>query len=94
VPLAANIFLFVPFTLYVGNLDGFVAPFSTILSLYFRPAIFLIGVLGLVGAVLPTSSFRCYLVLLAVVSLLFWVQGDILVWDYGVLDGRGIEWVS
>ena len=92
--LVANIFLFVPFTLYVGNLDEFVAPFSTILSLYFRPAIFFIGVLGLVGAVLPTSSCRCYLVLLAVVSLLFWLQGNILVWDYGALDGRGIDWAE
>ena len=25
-------------------------------------------------------------------GLLFWIQGHILVWDYGVLDGRAIIW--
>jgi len=90
--LASNIFLFAPFLLYVGNLDEFAVSFSTILSLYIRPAIFVIGVLGLVGIILPTSIFRRYLILLAVISLLFWFQGYILVWEYGVLDGRAIDW--
>ena len=90
--LAFNIFLFAPFTLYVGNLDEFAISFSTILSLYFRPAIFLVAAFGLVGMVLTTSIFRCYLVLLAAISVLLWLQGNILVWDYGLLDGRGIDW--
>ncbi len=92
--LASNIFLFAPFTLYVGNLDEFNVSFPALLSLYFRPAIFLIAALGLVGAILTASVFRRYLVFLAAISVLLWIQGNILVWEYGLLDGRGIDWTE
>lgn len=92
--LAANIFLFAPFTLYAGNLDEFATSFSTILTLFFLPSLFLVVVLGLVGMILTTSIFHRYLVLLATISVLFWLQGNILVWDYGALDGRGIDWME
>jgi hypothetical protein len=92
--LASNIFLFAPFTLYVGNLDEFNVSFPTLLSLYFRPAIFLIAAFGLVGAILTASVFRRYLVFLAAISVLLWFQGSILVWEYGLLDGRGIDWTE
>ncbi len=92
--LASNIFLFAPFTLYVGNADEFNVSFPTLLSLYFRPAIFLIAALGLVGVILPASVFRRYLVFLAAISVLLWIQGGILVWEYGLLDGRGIDWTE
>jgi len=90
--LASNIFLFVPLTLYVGNPDEFAVSLSTTLGLYLRPAIFLIAAFGLIGAFLTESVFRRYLILLAAISLLLWLQGNILVWDYGLLDGRGIDW--
>ena len=92
--LASNIFLFVPFTLYVGNPDEFAVSFSTILGLYLRPAIFLVAAFGLIGAFLTESAFRRYLILLAAISVLLWVQGNILVWDYGLLDGRRIDWTQ
>lgn len=90
--LAFNVFLFVPFTLYVGNLDEFIASFSTILTFYIRPAIFFIAALSLIGAFLTKSVFHRYLILLAAISLLFWIQGNMLVWDYGLMNGRGIDW--
>lgn len=92
--LASHIFLFAPFTLYVGNVDEFTVSLTTILSFYLRPAIFLIAAFGLVGAVLSTSVFRRYLVLLAALSVLLWLQGNLLVWEYGLLDGRRIDWTA
>ncbi len=92
--LAANIFLFVPFTLYVGNLDEFITSFPTILAFYVRPAIFLIAAFGLIGAFLIESVFRRYLILLAAISLLLWVQGNMLVWEYGLMTGRRIDWAQ
>jgi len=92
--LASHVFLFAPFTLYVGNFDEFTVSFTTILSFYLRPAIFLIAAFGLVGAVMSTSVFRRYLILLAVISLLLWVQGNILVWEYGLMNGRSIDWAQ
>ena len=90
--LAANIFILVPNVLYMGNLDEFVVSLPTILSYYIRPAIFLIVSFGLVGALLPVSIFRIYLVFLGVVNILLWFQGNILIWEYGLLDGRAIDW--
>ncbi len=92
--LVSNVLLFVPFSLYVGNLGEFVASFSTIPTFYIRPAIFLIAAFGLIGAFLTESVFRRYLILLAAISLLLWVQGNILVWEYGLMNGRGIDWAQ
>ncbi len=92
--LASNIFLFAPFTLYVGNLDEFAVSFSTILSFYLRPALFLIAAFALVGVLLVPSIFGRYLALLAVIGVLLWFQANILVWDYGLLDGRPIVWAE
>lgn len=90
--LASNLFLFVPLVLYVGNPEEFALPFSTILGSYIRPAILLIMIFGLAGMILPASIFRRYLIFLAAISVLLWFQGNILVWDYGPLNGRGIDW--
>lgn len=92
--LASNIFLFVPFTLYVGNLEEFTTSFATIVGFYARPAIFLIAAFGLIGAFLTGPVFRRYLILLAAVGLLLWVQGNILVWDYGIMSGQSIDWTQ
>ena len=92
--LAANIFLFVPSVLYMGNLDEFVVSLPTILSYYFLPAVFLIAVFGLVGALLPAAIFRPFLVFLGAVSILLWFQSNILVWEYGLLDGKTIDWTE
>ncbi len=92
--LASNVFLFVPLILYVGNIDEFIASFSTILTFYIRPAIFFIAALTLIGTFLTESVFRRYLILLAAISLLFWIQGNMLVWDYGLMNGRGIDWAQ
>ncbi|NIO41950.1 MAG: hypothetical protein GTO41_18345, partial [Burkholderiales bacterium] len=35
-----------------------------------------------------------YFAVLAGLAVLVWLQGNILVWDYGVLDGRNIDWIS
>lgn len=32
------------------------------------------------------------LVMVLAVAFLFWIQGHLVVWDYGVLDGRPIDW--
>lgn len=90
--LAANIFLFIPLTLYVGNVNEFTIPFSSILEIYIRPIIFLIALLALIGALLKAERFPGYLAVLAVISILLWIQGNLLVWDYGLLDGRSIDW--
>jgi hypothetical protein len=92
--LAAHVFLFVPFTLYVGNLGEFVSPFSSILALYSIPALGILGVLMGFGTMLGEVVYRRYAVLIAAVGLLLWLQGNVLVWEYGLLDGKFIDWTQ
>ena len=90
--LAANIFLFIPLTLYMGNVDEFTVPFSSILDVFLRPIIYFVAFLALVGTLLKAERFPGYLSVLAVISILLWIQGNLLVWEYGLLDGRSIDW--
>ena len=40
------------------------------------------------------EGVRRYQAVLAAAAILIWLQGNILVWDYGVLDGRDIDWLA
>lgn len=90
--LMATIFFFIPIVLYTGNIDEFVVSLPTTLGYYIRPALFLIAFSGLISMFLSLSVFRTYIALLAVGGILLWLQGNLLVWDYGLLDGRTIDW--
>ncbi len=92
--LTANVFLFVPFTLYVGNLGQFVTPFWSILALYSIPALGILGLLIGCGAMLGEVAYRRYTVLIAAVGLLLWLQGNVLVWEYGLFNGDVIDWTQ
>jgi len=90
--LVLNIFLFIPFTLYVGNFNEFTVSMSSILGAYLRPIIFFIAVFTLFGILLNSTAFPRYMAILAVTSILLWLQGNLMVWEYGLLDGRSIDW--
>jgi hypothetical protein len=90
--VAAQLFLFMPFTLYVGNSGEFTVSFGAIFSGYLPLAVLLVGILVLVAIVFPRSLYQSYLCLIATLSILIWLQGNLLVWDYGLLDGRAIDW--
>lgn len=94
VVIAANLFLFAPFTLYTGNVDEFNVPLTSILEEYIWWAC-----LALAGLPLPAMFLRghrrtAWIAFLAALCVLLWLQGNILVWDYGVLDGRSIDWLD
>lgn len=90
--LAATLLVFVPFTLYVGNLDEFTAPFLSITLIFLPLAILFLGLPALISTRLPPQDSIRFNALLAALCIMIWLQGNILVWDYGVLDGRSIDW--
>ena len=92
--LSLNLFVFTPLSIYLGNSQEFITPLTNLLGWWAIPTISLLLVLMLVGMVCPANWYRRYLVLLASVSLLVWIQSNLLVWDYGLLDGRSIDWAS
>ena len=86
--------LFGPFTIFSGNEAEFSAPFWMLV----RPLLFigavLVVALAVIGLVLPQKLFRAYVVLLFGVGLVLWIQGNLLVADYGDFTGAAIDWTT
>jgi hypothetical protein len=87
-----SVCIFVPLTLYVGNSGEFAASYYDFLLTILPYAAIIITGFALLGALLDGTAYRRYLGIVAALGLLFWLQGNVLVWDYGVLDGREIDW--
>lgn len=90
--LVIQLFFFMPLTLYVGNTSEFAVPFSAAFRIWLPLAVIMAGGLTLVVMLLPGSLSRVYFSLVAALSVLVWLQGNLLVWDYGLLDGHVIDW--
>jgi Sulfatase len=87
-----QLLLFGPHTIYSANLAEFSAPFGA-LAIHLAPAIVAIAAgLALLGVILPARFFAHYVVLLVAIGTVLWVQGNLMVGDYGVLNGENIEW--
>lgn len=87
-----KIFLFCPLTIYVTNSEEMRVGFQTLAWLYVLPFLACTLLLAGLGVVLPRGPRQCYAAVLAAVGVLLWLQGDVLLWDYGPLDGTFIDW--
>ena len=86
--------IFLPLILFAGNSSEFAISYFDFLAAVLPTVIILLGVFGSLGALLAGRSHRRYIAILAALGILTWLQGNILVWDYGVLDGRKIDWLA
>jgi hypothetical protein len=50
--------------------------------------------LSLIGLLLTKRGQDRYTTLLSALAVLLWMQGNILVWNYGVFDGSSINWMT
>src|SRR5688572_2959584 len=83
--------LFGPYTIFSGNEAEFSAPFREII-----PPLLLAGAgiaLALIVVALVSRGrvFRAYVALLFGLGIVIWIQGNLLVADYGPLDGTAID---
>lgn len=90
--IVINLFLYEPFTLYQGNINEFNVSFPTILSSFLFPGLILVVILSAIGFLLSKELYRRYVSILCVIGFLVFLQGNVIVWKYGVLDGQGIDW--
>ena len=44
--------------------------------------------------ILPEGIRKLSLVMIAAMSIVIWLQSNIIIWEYGVLDGRDIDWTK
>lgn len=89
--IVALIFLFGPFNIYKGNINEFAVSLTSILALYLFPAVALLLILIAIGLLLPNRLHRRYVSIIFAIGVLIWLQGNILVWKYGLLDGRAFD---
>ena len=94
VALAATLFLFTPARIYLGNFMEFTSLFPESMRVFLALTIAAIAVLLVVVLLLSLgrAAGRVAVSVLTALAVLAWLQGNILVWDYGVLDGREIDW--
>ena len=87
----SQVLLFGPWTVYATNRAEFLAPFWILGVRWILLLAILGGLLAAVGLLLPPRAFRRYVAGLGAAGLLLWMQGNLLVADYGLLDGSGLD---
>src|SRR5688572_4006289 len=90
VPL--QLLLFGPHTIYSGNVQEFSAPFFSLVVHLVPMLLAVAGALALIGIVLPANVFEYYVAGLVALGVTIWAQGNLMVGDYGVLNGQDIDW--
>jgi hypothetical protein len=90
--LALTLFLFGPTYLYFTNILEFSSPFRKLFPLFLGLSVLCSLVLTGGLALLKTASREKAVSLLLTTAFLLWLQGNVLVWQYGPLDGRAIDW--
>lgn len=90
VPL--QLLLFGPHTIYSNNVQEFSAPFWSLIVHVIPMTAAVAGVLALIGVVVPRRFFEHYVVALVALGACLWAQGNLMVGDYGVLNGQDIDW--
>ncbi len=90
----SQLLLFGPWIVHTTNRAEFLVPFLTLAPRW----IWLLGpisvALAALGFILPPRWFRGYVAALCAVGVLLWVQGNLLVAEYGLLDGGGLDLAS
>ena len=89
-----SICCFAPLTIYAGNAAEFWTSFPQVIGAFLPYAVTLTVALGVLGLLMTEEGLHRYRATLCALAILLWLQGNILVWDYGVLDGSEIEWMS
>ena len=87
-----QILMFGPAIIYHGNISEFKVNLIDILKFYAFPGIILFLALIVIGIFLSRKYLSSYISIIFSIGILLWIQGNILVWKYGLLDGQIINW--
>jgi hypothetical protein len=91
-----TLFFFNPARIFIGNFMEFSYSFRQTALFFLALSLFLAAVLSAVvlASVRRAKTRRLIVSLLLTAAFLVWVQGNIILWQYGVLDGAEIQWKS
>ena len=87
-----TIIFFAPAQIYFGNIEELPLQYDELFaSLFVRFCPSLVVVI-ICLVVIPRQARRKTCAMLLALALLLWLQGNVLVWDYGALNGEQIAW--
>ena len=89
---STNIFFFCPAFVYFTNTNEFTFSFTGLIPYFILIILSTIIILSAILMSLKNSVFQKAVSLVFSISFLLWLQGNILVWNYGPLDGSKIHW--
>ena len=89
-----NLMLFATFAIYAGNPTEFSGAYVDLVAVLVPYAALLLVVLAAFGLSLGDRARTRFETVLCALAVLIWVQGNILVWNYGVFDGSSINWLD
>jgi len=90
--ISLNTFLFGPFTMYANNVDEFTFSLVSVFGFLALMAFAISITFFALGLILPEKFYSRYISIVFAVGFLSFLQGNILIWKYGLLDGQGIDW--
>lgn len=90
--ISLKIFFLCPLTIYVTNAEEMTVAYYSLALLFLIPFLASVAILVFLGMALPAAPQRVYVAILAAIGGLLWLQGDVLLWNYGPLDGSFIDW--
>ena len=91
---ACQVFVVIPLVIYLGNLSEIAITLPGFLGVSVVVAAIAVALLVAIKRLLPEGLRTTFSGVLSVLTILFWVQGTLLVRDYGLLDGGSIDWDS
>lgn len=87
-----TLFVFGPLNLYNLNIEEFSASIFSLLRYLIIPLALLTVFYVLICGLLVDRFSKKIISLTLVLSFLLWFQGNCLVWNYGIFDGKEIDW--
>lgn len=92
--LVLNLLYFGTFSIYQTNLGEFQISYIQVATVLLLPSLGLLLVLLTLDIVLPSRLRKLYVASVLVLGILTYAQGNILLWDYGVLDGTDLDFTN
>lgn len=90
--LSFTLLFFSPSYMYYGNILEIPYYYSDMAWIFLAYSLAAATIISLILLILKGTIHQRAVALVFALGLLFWIQGHILVWDYGILDGREIIW--
>lgn len=92
VAFPVQLLYFPALTVYLSNTSEMRAVLFDMLILGLLPVLIIIVAVIVLLKLSPSKIKISLIALLSAISALVWLQGNVILWEYGVLDGRSIDW--